>query len=185
MRPVLIVLVSCSALALLAGVYRGERDRQRIIISGAIHAHFVNDTCAALTPAGSIQRGMRPENLNDGKLDPIEEAALREGCTLTAKAVAPNGMPLTDVFVVLVRAEAPSGTFRSFSTPSRTDASGFATWRFVPVPNTHFIYEVTSPNPVGSTVSSNRVELQLCTGEASVAAIAGVAADEAGRGCHG
>ena len=181
----LAVVASGSVLALVAGIYRADRERQRIITSGTIQAQFTNDACAALSPTGSVRLGMRPENLNDGKLDPVEERALREGCTLTAKASAPNGMPLTDVFVVLVRAEAPDGSFRAFSTPSRTDANGFATWRFTPTPNTHFVYEVTSPNPVGVTVSSKPLELQLCTGETSVGAIAGAAARDAGRGCRG
>jgi hypothetical protein len=177
------VIASCGAIALLVGAYRGEREAARIVISGTIHAEFSNDACAALSPAGSERFRLNPADLNDGKLDPVELSAIQEGCTLTAAARAPNGMPLTDVFLVLRRAEAPDGPFKPFIAASRSDASGIATWRFFPSPNTDFIYEVMSPNPVGTTVYSNRLELQLCTGEVGGERGGAGPREDVGRGC--
>lgn len=178
------VVAGCGFLALLAGVYRGEREPSRIIVSGTIQAELANEACAALSPAGSERLHLNPADLNDGKLDPVELAALQDGCVLTATARAPNGMPLTDVFLVLLRAEAPDGPFKPFIAASRSDATGIATWRFLPSPNTHFIYEVMSPNPVGATVISNRVEVQLCTGEDSANRVAGGTGEDVGKGCR-
>lgn len=178
------VVASCGIIALLVGVYRGGGEPARIIVSGTIQTELANDACAALSPTGSERLQRNPADLNDGKLDPVELAALNEGCTLTANARAPNGMPLTDVLLVLRRAEAPDGPFRPFIAASRSDATGIATWRFIPSPNTHFIYEVMSPNPVGTTVFSNRVELQLCTGADSVSRVGRGVPDDVGMGCQ-
>jgi hypothetical protein len=57
-------------------------------------------------------------------------------------------------------------------------------WRFQPTPNTDFIYEAVTASPSGTSATSNRIEIQLCTGDDSVGAISGAPTEGAGQGCE-
>lgn len=183
--PTSIALVLClGAVATLGAVYHDQRGRERLVMSGTISARFANEACAVLSPAGMARAGLDAQILNNGVLDEVERRAIEQGCALEAVATAPNGMRLTDVFLTLLRSEVPSGEARLFSVPSRTDAQGIATWYFKPIPNTHFRYQVISPNPVGQSVHSNSLELQLCTGEESENLAEPDRRADVGRGCR-
>lgn len=149
--------------------------------SGTIELRALNQSCSAVIRNGS---SLNPLELNDGKLDSIEESALSEGCTLQATAIAPNGMRLTDVPLALIRREAPSGPTELHEKPRRTDAYGNSTWSIQLLPNTNFIYEVISPNPVGRSVRSNQIDIQLCTGDESIPRFQVNGHPDIGRGCR-
>jgi hypothetical protein len=151
---------------------------------GTIQLRIRNRSCAALSPLQASVFNQNPGELNNGSLDPIELAALREGCTLEAEVIAPNGMRLTDVPLMLLRFEAGSNRSEPFGGPRRSNDYGRATWQFPLTPNTDFLYEVVSPNPVKNTARSNRIEIRLCTGDESVASVAPVQRSDAGRGCR-
>ena len=118
------------------------------------------------------------------ELDAFEIQAIDEGCTLEASAIAPNGMRLTDIPLLLIRSDPTTYVPETFGGPRRTDDYGTATWTFQLVPNTDFIYQVISPHPVGKTVGSNPMEIELCTGVRSENAFPQVRSPDVGRGCR-
>jgi|GEM_PF-4269462 len=178
------LLVCLGAVVTLGAVYHDQRDRPRLVMSGTIRAKFGNPACAILSSEGMARAGLDPAILNNGTLDEVERQAIEEGCALEAIVTAPNGMRLSDVFLTVLRSEVPSGEPRLFSVPSRTDARGVATWYFKPIPNTHFRFEVMSPNPVGQSVRSNSLELPLCTGDESARLVQPDLRADVGRGCQ-
>lgn len=160
--------------------------QEREFPSGSIELTILNPACAAVSPQFSTD----PENLNDGELDESELAAINEGCTIQAIAIAPNGMRLTDIPLLLVRSEAGSNQVertegRPFQGVRSTDDYGAATWNFRLSPHTDFFYAVVSPSPTRQTVWSNTVEIQLCTGLESLNAFRPDSLIDAGRGCLG
>lgn len=171
--------LAAAGFAVFGGMFSGLHG-QIIQPSGRIELRVTNSACAALSPQSDTAN---PLELNDGKLNEVENTALLEGCVLQATAIAPNGMRLTDVPLALLRAESLTGDYEIFDRPRRTDDYGTATWVFPLTPNTRFTYQAMSPNPVGRSVRSNEVEIQLCTGPDSVRLFQGIAVDDVGRGC--
>lgn len=154
--------------------------------AGSIELTILNSACAAVSPQFSPD----PSNLNDGTLDERELAAIYEGCTIQAIAIAPNGMRLTDIPLLLMRSEAGSDQIERteggpFQGIRSTDDYGAATWNFRLSPHTDFFYAVVSPSPTQRTVWSNTVEIQLCTGLESLNAFRRDSLIDAGRGCSG
>ena len=156
--------------------------------SGRIELSILNQACAAVSPQFSTSRNPEQNTLNDGNLDEAELAAIEEGCMFQAVAIAPNGMRLTDIPLVLVRSEAGRDQQEvvegdPFQGARSTDDYGAATWQFRLTPHTDFLYTVLSPNPTGQTVGSNTIEIQLCTGPESLNAVSADSLNDAGRGC--
>jgi hypothetical protein len=149
-----------------------------------IYLRILNSACAAVSPETAEGLHPNPEALNDRELDSTEEAALAELCTLQATAVAPNGMLLTDIPLALLRTDRPDGEPEIFGGTRNSDDYGTATWRFRLTPNTHFFFQVVSPNPVKRSVWSNVVEIQMCMGVESTARVADNLIADAGRGCQ-
>lgn len=161
-----------------------RKSPEESIPTGTIQLRVMNRACGAVAVGSSTTLNPNPREINDGKLDPAERIAIEEGCALQAVAIAPNGMPITDTPLVLLRSEAPAGTPEVVAQPRSSDANGAAEWRFRLTPNTDFIYEVMSPNPAKRTARSNAVEIQLCTGAASLNQVRGAILADAGRGCR-
>lgn len=186
-RPLVIQVVTISVIA-LATVFRmaqtQESPPQGPSSTGTIQLRIRNASCAALSPQQAATFNPNPSDLNNGVLDPVERAAIREGCILEAEAIAPNGMRLTDIPLMLLRFEAGSDRSEPFDIPMRSNDYGRATWQIRLTPNTDFFFEVVSPNPVRNTVRSNRIEIRLCTGDESVLSVAPGQRGDAGRGCR-
>lgn len=181
LSALVILIVGCIAFFF---AFQGERDATGIIPeTGMLQLDILNDECKALSPDESSQFNPNPATLNDGFLDDIERRAIDVGCTLRVTAIAPNGMRLTDIPILLLRSDATSGAFEEFGGPRRTDAYGEARWSFFLTPNTHFMYEGISPNPVKQAVTSNMIEIQLCIGQDSAVDISGRSIADSGLGC--
>ena len=168
----------------LLGVARLPLSSSQTFPSGTIELRILNPTCDHLSPDTTAPVPSNPYDLNDGELDDVEIQAISEGCTLQAIAIAPNGMRLTDIPLLLIRSDPTTYAPEQFGGSRRTDDYGAATWSFQLVPDTDFIYQVISPNPVGQTVGSNPLEIELCTGEGSMAAFPKIHSTDVGRGCR-
>jgi hypothetical protein len=152
--------------------------------TGVIRLEVLTDSCAALSPQLNRNHNLGSQQLNDGRLDPFELVAIREGCLLRAVAIAPNGMRLTDIPLLLFRLDATSGDSEVFGGSRNTDDYGSATWTFPLTPHTNFIYYVESPSPTKLTVRSNFIEIALCTGEESARLVPETFTADFGRGCY-
>jgi hypothetical protein len=173
-----------AALLLLGLTYLSTaQSPQQTTELGTIRLDIVSSGCAALSPQMNPQPNLGSLRLNNGRLEPFELVALKEGCSLRAIAIAPNGMRLTDIPLLLLRREQLSEDTEVFGDSRNTDDYGSATWRFSLTPHTDFVYYVESPSPTKLTVRSNVVEIALCTGEESRAMVAQGLNDEFGRGC--
>jgi hypothetical protein len=148
----------------------------------SIQLRIANRACNDIA-ANSISNP-NPSDLNDGDLDDAESAAIEEGCAFRATVSAPNGMRTPGVNLVLRRSVSPNGRFETFGYPRTTDEQGNAVWRFQPTANTDYIYEVVSSTPSGTSATSNKIEIQLCTGDDSVGAVSGAPTEDAGQGCE-
>lgn len=180
-----LVVVGALAVVTLGAVAQVQQSASRSIpATGVIYLRILNSACAAVSPETAEGLHPNPEGLNDRELDSTEEAALAELCTLQATAIAPNGMRLTDIPLALLRADRASGEAELFEGTRNSDDYGTATWRFRLTPNTHFFFQVVSPNPVKRSVWSNVVEIQMCTGVESSARFPEDLIADAGRGCQ-
>lgn len=151
---------------------------------GRLQLRIANEACAAVSKEWSNSLNPNPSDINDGDLDNAETMAIEEGCVFRVIATDASGMRVPGVSVELRRSEAPVGTFFRFGNPRTTDAQGVATWRFQPTPNTDFIYDIRDIAGGQPQVTSNSVEIQLCTGNDSVGAIPGAPVNDAGMGCQ-
>ncbi len=178
-RPIFV-----AALLLLGLTYLSmAQSPQQTTEFGMIRLDIVSGGCAALSPQMNPEHNLGSQRLNNGRLDPFELVALREGCSLRAVAIAPNGMRLTDIPLLLLRRDPLSGEVEVFGDSRNTDDYGSATWRFFLTPHTDFVYYAESPSPTKLTVRSNAIEIALCTGEESRALVPQGFTDEFGRGC--
>lgn len=172
-----------ASIAILDLAQTWRKSPEESIPTGTIQLRVMNRNCGAIAVGSSTTLNPNPQEINDGKLDPSERRAIEEGCSLQAVAIAPNGMPISDTPLVLLRSEAPAGTPEVVGQPRSSDANGAAEWRFRLTPNTDFIYEVISPSPTKRMARSNAVEVQLCTGSRSIRQVQGAIVADAGRGC--
>jgi hypothetical protein len=161
-----------------------ESQAQNGSRASRIDLQIANSSCAAVSPQTSTALNPNPSDLNDGDLDDAETLAIQDGCTLRAIVTDRAGNRVAGEPLTLLRGEAPVGTEFPFGYPRETDAQGVATWRFHPTPNTDFIYQVITGGRNQSRIISNSVEIQLCTGDDSVGAIAGAPTNDAGMGCQ-
>jgi hypothetical protein len=183
MKPHIVILGLLVGLIFLSSATLRLLPSQAIS-SGTIQLSIVNPSCANLSPETNESIFFTPEDLNNGALDTFEIQAINEGCTLQAIAIAPNGMRLTDIPLLLIRSDLSTFVAETFGGSRHTDDYGIATWTFQLIPNTDFIYQVISPHPVGQTVGSNPLEIELCTGESSENAFPHIQSLNAGRGCR-
>lgn len=151
---------------------------------GRISLQIANSSCAAVSPQTSAGINPNPSDINDNDLDDSELIAIQEGCTLRAIATDNTGNRVSGEQLTLLRGEAPAGTTLPFGYARTTDARGVAIWRFQPTANTDFIYQAVSAGRNQSRVTSNPVEIQLCTGEGSVGSVEGAPTNDAGMGCQ-
>ncbi len=151
---------------------------------GRISLQIANSSCAAVSPQTSAGLNPNPSDMNDNDLDDSEILAIQEGCTLRAIATDNAGNRVSGEQLTLLRGEAPAGTAIPFGYARTTDARGVAIWRFQPTANTDFIYQAISAGRNQSRVTSNPVEIQLCTGEGSVGFVEGAPTNDAGMGCQ-
>lgn len=174
------ILLCATYLSLGQSYWRAPQTAE----TGVIRLEVLTDSCAALSPQLNRSPNLGSNQLNDGRLDPFELAAIREGCSLRAVAIAPNGMRLTDIPLLLLRLDATSGAPEASGDSRNTDDYGSATWTFPLTPHTDFIYYVESPNPTKLTVRSNMLEIALCTGEESALLIPEAVTADFGMGCY-